>query len=783
MQTWYLLLHARANKQSLARATVYMKLPRYRIFVLFGMLAFHAGLSSCASARQPAAGPDAAHASDGHDEARIAAMMAAMTIEEKVGQMTFRSTWKSSDHEDLIRQGRIGVLFDVAGAEEANRLQRIAVEHSRLGIPLVFAADVLHGYRTIFPIPLALASTWNMDLIERTSRVMALEAAASGIHWTFAPMLDIGRDPRWGRIAESPGEDPFLASRIAVAQLRGVQGPGPREGHGRGSTLMACPKHFAGYGAVEGGRDYGSVDVSERTLRSVYLPPFQAIVRAGAACLMTSLTALNGVPSVADPFLIRDILRGEWHYEGIVISDWKSIAELVEHGVVESEEQAARAALDAGIDIDMQSHVYMRHLAKLARRDPAVGRRIDEAVRRILRAKLRLGLFDHPYADVAREQEVLSRPEHRSLAREAARQSIVLLKHDAALLPLGPRHGSIAVIGPLADDREAPLGAWSATGRPEEVVTVWDGLRAALPAGMEARHAPGCGVTEGSAADIGDAVALARRSDVAVLVLGESAAMTGEAASKANLGLPGVQQALLERIVATGTPTIVVLLSGRPLAVEWAVEHAAAVVQAWHLGVESGNAIADILLGHHTPNGKLPVTVLRSVGQVPMYYNHERTGRPAGERKYTSKYMDVPIGPLFAFGHGTSYTEFRYSDLAVHPRRIPATGRVRVQVTVTNTGAREGTEIVQLYAHDEVASVTRPVKELKGFRRVLLPPGASRRVSFELAARSLGLHDATMRYRVEPGTFRIWVGPSSTAGLASSFEVVSPASEDTPGRR
>ena len=600
------------------------------------------------------------------------------------------------------------------------------------------------------------------------AHVAAREAAAAGLHWTFAPMVDIARDPRWGRIAEGSGEDPYLGSIMAAARVRGFQGTDPRAP----DAVLATVKHFAAYGGAEGGRDYNTVDLSERTLREVYLPPYRAALDAGAATVMTSFNEIGGIPSTANPWLMTTLLRREWGFRGFVVSDWTAVAELLNHGVAGSRAEAGKLALEAGVDMDMVSRIYLDDLPALVRAGRIPLAVVNEAVRRVLRAKAALGLFDDPYhgATPERERSVLLAPEHRQVARRVAEESIVLLKNDAALLPLGPRVRTIAVIGPLVDDKVSALGSWPGRGDPRDAVTPLEGIKARAGS-MSVLYAKGCGITDTATAGFADAVAAAKQADVAVLVLGEAGDMSGEAASRANIDLPGVQQQLLEAVHATGTPVVLVLMNGRPLTIPWAAEHVPAIVESWFLGVETGPALAAVLFGDVSPSGKLPATFPRTVGQIPLYYSHKNTGRPTGPDKYTSKYIDLPVTPQFPFGHGLSYTTFSYSDLRLSAARITPAGTLRASVTVTNTGAREAAEVVQLYVHDEVASVTRPVRALAGFRRVSLKPGEARTVDFPLTAKELGLYNRDMKFVVEPGKFRVFVGGSSVGGLEAEFEV------------
>jgi beta-glucosidase len=704
-----------------------------------------------------------------------------MTLDEKLGQLT--QQWggevqdvnpgarnqKQAEILALARSGKVGSFLGAHGAAYTNRLQKAAVEGSRLHIPLILGNDVVHGYRTITPIPLAEAAAWDPDVSEKAARVAAAEARAAGTHWTFAPMVDICRDPRWGRIAEGAGEDPYLGSVLAAAHVRGFQG----KDLAAPDSVLACAKHLAAYGAAEGGRDYNTVDISERTLREVYLPPFHAAVRAGVGSLMTSFNEINGVPSTANPFLLEHVLRREWGFKGFVVSDWTSVPEMVVHGFARDKAQAAELAMRAGVDMDMSSFTYRDYLPKAVRAGRVSKDTIDEAVRRVLRAKFRLGLFDHPYADPKRERRVTLSKEHRRIARDVARHSIVLLKNDGGVLPLGGKVRSLAVLGPLADSKKDVLGTWAAIGKPEDAVSVLEGIKARAPAGMKVRHARGCELTGASKKGFAAAVRLAKQSNVAVLVLGEGEDMSGEAHSRSTLDLPGVQKDLLKAVHATGTPVVLVLMGGRPLTIPWAAGHVPAIVMTWHLGVEHGHATADVLFGDYSPSGKLPVTFPRTVGQVPIYYGHKNTGRPSNPKdRYTSKYIDLESTPLYPFGYGLSYTPFKFSNLRLSKAKVQLRRGLTVTAEVKNVGDRPGDEIVQLYVRNRVASVTRPVKELKGFRRVHLEPGASATISLPLRAADLGFYNQQMNYVTEPGRFDVWVGPSSAEGLHAEFDII-----------
>jgi beta-glucosidase len=705
-------------------------------------------------------------------EQRVNALLAQMTLEEKLGQLqqldgegngNFRP-----EHLELIRKGLLGSTLNVRGAQRTNQVQRVAMNESRLKIPVLFGFDVIHGYRTIFPIPLGEASSFDPALAERSAAVAAQEANNVGLRWTFAPMVDIARDPRWGRISEGAGEDPFLGAAFARARVRGFQG----DDYGAPDKILACAKHFVAYGAAEGGRDYNTTDLSENTLREVYLPPFKAAVDAGVGTLMSSFNAINGVPASANAFTLTKVLRDEWKFDGFVVSDYTSVRELINHGVAGNEEQAAALALNAGVEMEMVSRSYNQFGPALLKQNKLTPATIDEAVRRILRIKFRLGLFDRPYTDEAREPNALLRPESIRLAREIAGRSMVLLKNERETLPLNKNIRSVAVIGPLADDRRAPLGWWAGDGKEENTVTPLAGIKAKVSPQTMVLYAKGCEVKDDSTAGFGQAVNIAKQADVAILFVGETHDMVGEAASHASLDLPGRQMELVQAIHATGKPTIVVLVNGRPLSVGWIVNNAPAILESWMGGSESGNAIADILFGDVNPGAKLPVTFPRSVGQVPIYYNHMNTGRPPeAENRYTSKYYDMPWTPLYPFGYGLSYTRFKISNLQLSAPRINTNGKLTVTVDVENTGRQAGDEVVQLYIRDVVASMTRPVKELKGFQRISLQPGEKKKVEFTLGPEHLGFWNREMRYVVEPGEFRVMVGSDSVDVIEAKFEV------------
>jgi beta-glucosidase len=735
-------------------------------------------------------------------DARVEDLVTHMTLDEKIGQLNQYSAGqptgpgtRRNSYETMIAAGQVGSLLNVTRADQVNHYQRIAVERSRLHIPLLFGLDVIHGFRTIFPVNLGLASTWDPALIEETSRVAAEEASAQGVRWTFSPMVDIARDARWGRIAESAGEDPYLGSILARAYVRGYQGQHLHDP----SSILACAKHFVGYGAAEAGRDYNTTEISERLLRQVYLAPFRASAEAGAATFMSAFNSLNGVPASANGFTLRDVLRGEWGFTGLVVSDWGAVEETISHGTAANGATAARKSFLAGVDMDMESGLYVSELSRLVSSGDVPRQALDESVRRVLRLKVDLGLFQNPYAPADASALARPRAQSRGLAQRAAEESFVLLKNSAPhgqqapILPLASQPGrTIALIGPLADSASDMLGCWSAQGIPDDVIT----LRAALAERTAAErmsllYAQGSKILGTDQSGFDEAIRLARKADVTILALGEQGDRTGEAASRAHLDLDGQQQKLLEAIHATGKPVIVVLFSGRPLTIGWAVEHAAAVVAAWFPGVQAGPALARMLFGDVNPSGRLTVTWPRAVGQEPLYYNALNTGRPTPPAsdarganamgvtsvdayRFTSRYIDERNAPLFPFGHGLSYTTFAYSAPAARARRISAAAintraaSVTVSASVTNTGKREGTEVVQCYIRLTGTSVARPVSELKGFRRVRLAPGQTQRVEFILAKDELAFWNLQMKQIVEPATLEVRIAPDSAQGVPVS---------------
>jgi beta-glucosidase len=703
-----------------------------------------------------------------------------MTLAEKVGQLVQRAGGRSKalnsrldDAElDRVRAGTVGSYLHVAGAEPLGRLQKVAIEQSRLGIPLLFAMDVVHGYRTIFPVPLALSATFAPDAEERAARIAAEEATAAGLHWTFAPMIDIARDARWGRIVEGAGEDPYLGSRMAVAQVSGYQGGNAL----RPGSLMATAKHFGAYGAAIGGRDYNTADISERTLQEVYLPPFHAAARAGAGSFMAAFNDIAGVPTTANRELLRGTLRERWGWQGLMVSDWGAIGELLNHGVAEDRKAAGLLALDASVDMDMIGGVYADDLEAAIAKDPVRLKLLDEAVLRILRVKEQLGLFDNPmaYHDAEREARELLSPEHREAARAIARQSIVLLKNDK-LLPLDPaRLRSVAVIGALATDGMSSLGSWRAQGKAEDVVTVLKGITAALPTRVKIVSAAGADPRNLETSGIAAAVKLAKASDVTILMIGEDYDLSGEARSRSSLELPASQLELARAVLGTGKPVVVLLANGRPLAISELAEKAPAILETWMLGVEAGNAVADVLFGAYSPAGRLPAAFPRTTGAVPTYYAGNATGRPADPdlAKDTVRYHDLPITPLFPFGHGLSYSEFRYADLSQSTQSVGPGERIDISITIENTGGVASDEVVQLYVRDPVASIARPVLELRGFKRIELGAGQRKRVTFTLSPEQLAFWSPKGQWLIEAGRIDFWVGASAADLRASgSFEI------------
>ena len=717
---------------------------------------------------------------------RVRDLLGRMTLEEKIGQLNQvpggrqRALNSRLDAAALerVRRGEIGSFLHVAGAAQIRELQRIAVEESRLGVPLLFGMDVVHGYKTLFPVPLALSASWDPPLVQQTAQVAAVEATAAGLNWTFSPMVDIARDARWGRVVEGAGEDPYLGSVLATAQVQGYQGASLADP----ASILATAKHFVGYGAAAGGRDYDSADISDRTLHEVYLPPFYASAKAGAGSMMTAFNDIAGVPLTAHPALVRGLLRDQWNYDGLIVSDWNAIPELLNHAVAATPQEAGALALRGGVDMDMAGNLYSAQLKGAVEADPTLLPLLDEAVVAVLTAKERLGLFDDPYgrADPSREAEAMLTPAHRALAREAARRSIVLLKNDGDLLPLAASARRIAVVGALAEDANSSLGSWRAQGKVEDVRPLIPALREALPQatityaqGYRSEAAQAIAVTaagEGAQAvhEISDAQALAeaveaaKAADLVLLVVGEHFDRSGEARSYTDIGLSAAQDALAAAVLDTGKPVVVLLMNGRPLAIPELARRAPAIVETWFLGVESGPAIADVLTGRVSPGGRLPISFPRASGAAPLTYAHLPTGRPAAEdlTRDTARYRDQPITPLFAFGHGLSYGRFEYGDLQLSQSEIAADGEVEVSVVVRNTSAVAADEVIQLYVRDPVAAVSRPVQELRGFRRVAFAPGEAKRIRFTLTPAQVAFWDAD-GWRIQPGAIQVMIGASS----------------------
>ncbi|HET7267987.1 MAG TPA: glycoside hydrolase family 3 N-terminal domain-containing protein [Oleiagrimonas sp.] len=750
--------------------------------IMFASMAASAALMA-AGAVTPATAPEPPSSLNGPAmHTFVDKLMQRMTLKEKVGQLTFLGR----DHEGfdkLVRKGLVGgangvvVNGKVAGkpgtdlADYLHHMQELAMQ-SRLKIPLLFAGDVTHGFRTIFPVQLAMAATWDPELVRRVEHASAEEATAVGVTWTFSPMVDISRDPRWGRVVEGAGEDPYLGSVMAAAQVKGFQG----DDLAAPDTMMSTVKHFAGYGAVAAGRDYNPAFIPPRQFHDVYLPPYRAAVNAGAASVMPAFITLDGMPASGDRHLLTGILRKQWGFRGMTISDYDAIPQLKLQRVVADVAGAARDALDAGMEMDLHSGTYLAQLPELVREGEVPMKELNNAVRHVLEAKYRLGLFEDPFrygADRARAKRVLAAPQHRKLAREAAIESMVLLKNNG-VLPL-QKHGHIAVLGPLADEQEALLGEMHALGKADEVISVLSGIRAAVGDKAQVSYVKGVSALGDDTSGIAAAVKAAQAADVAIVAVGGTPTLIGEGDSRSRLDLPGHQLQLIKAVQATGTPVVVVLLSGRPLAIPWLDAHVAAILDAWLPGNEGGPAVAALLFGDANPSGKLPMTFPRDVGQVPLYYAHQPNPRPlvdADHVAYTSHYTDVPNTPLYPFGYGLSYTRFDFGPVHLSSDTLTPEGTLQVRVKVTNTGKRRGAEVVQLYIHDLVASVSRPVRQLKGFKKIVLDPGQSREVTFTLTPADLAFHRADMSFGWEPGDFKVYVGGDSTATDVARFTLV-----------
>ena len=715
---------------------------------------------------------------------KVEALLRQMTLEEKIGQLNQYTGDNAAtgpitinpNKQAEIKQGLIGSMLNILGTKYTRQYQELAMQ-SRLKIPLLFGQDVIHGYKTTFPIPLAEAASWDLEAMELTARIAATEAASAGIHWTFAPMVDISRDPRWGRVMEGAGEDTYLGSKIAYARVKGFQG-----NLGDVTSVMACVKHFAAYGAAVGGRDYNSVDMSNRMLWETYLPPFKAALDAGAATFMNSFNDLNGIPATGNAYLQRDILKEKWNFKGFVVSDWGSIGEMVNHGYAKDNKEAALAAITAGSDMDMESNAYRYHLAQLVKEKKVPMALIDDAVKRILRKKFELGLFDDPFKfnNEEREQKALNNPEHRKVARAMAAKSIVLLKNEKGILPLSKSTKTIAFIGPLVKEYKQNMGFWSVE-LPEldytkEIVSQWDGLQNKVEKNTQLLYAKGCDIEGDNTEGFAEAIAVANQADVVILSIGERRDQSGEAKSRSNLRLPGVQEELVKAIQATGKPVVVLINAGRPLIFNWTADQVPAILYTWWLGSEAGNAIADVLFGDYNPSGKLPISFPREEGQIPIYYNHFNTGRPAPNEtatNYVSAYIDLKNSPKFPFGYGLSYTTFNYSDLQLSKKVMKKNETITVSFTLTNSGKFDGEEVVQLYLKDQVGSVVRPVKELRDFQKVFLKARASQKITFTIDKEKLAFYNAKLEWEPEPGTFEVQLGSSSTdIRLKDNFELL-----------
>jgi beta-glucosidase len=709
------------------------------------------------------------YAQDRKIDRRVDSLMKLMTLEEKVGQLNQYSgrevtgpvSEKKTDVLQDIRTGRVGSMLNVRGVKDTREIQKVALE-SRLKIPLLFSLDVIHGYKTVFPIPLGEAASWDLNAMRLSAQIAAKEAAAAGIHWTFAPMVDVARDPRWGRVMEGAGEDAYLGSLIAEARVKGFQG----EQLGSVESIMACAKHFAGYGASIAGRDYNAVDMSRQQLWETYLPPFKASVDAGVATFMNAFNTLNGVPATGNAYLQRDILKSKWNFKGFMVSDWGSIGEMIPWGYAANEADAAVKAITAGSDMDMESRAYIDNLAQLVKEGKVSLKWVDDAVRRILYKKFELGLFEDPYrfSNFKREKKVFSDPAHRVAARELAKKSIVLLKNDQNILPIKNDVRNIALIGPLVQAKRDLEGSWIVESDSVNVVSLIEGVRNQISGKTNLIYAKGAGVLSSSEDSFAAAVEAARKADVVIMALGETWDMSGEAKSRADIRIPGKQEALFEAVKATGKPVIVVLMAGRPLIFDKIAAEASAILYAWWPGTEGGNAIADVLFGAYNPSAKLPVTFPRSVGQIPLSYDVYNTGRPVKDpanTRYKSMYIDSPNTPMYAFGYGLSYTSFGYSDLKLDSTSINQNGEAVLSFRLTNTGKVTGEEVVQLYIHDEVASVARPLKQLKGFQKLALKPGESRELKFTIKSELLSFYDNDLNWIAEPGRFKLMVGSAS----------------------
>jgi beta-glucosidase len=715
-------------------------------------------------------------------EQKADSVLKLMTPDEKIGQMNqYNGDWeatgpitKDGDKQNQIRKGMIGSMLNVTGVEHTRALQEMAMQ-SRLKIPLLFGQDIIHGYRTTFPVPLAEAASWDMDAIELSARIAATECSAAGVHWTFAPMVDIARDPRWGRVMEGAGEDPFLGSMIAKARVKGFQG----NGLGNTNAVMACAKHFAAYGAAVGGRDYNSVDMSLQTLWNIYLPPFKAAADAGAATFMNSFNTLNGIPATGNVYLQRTILKGDWNFKGFVVSDWNSVGEMIPHGFAKDNYEASLYAVTAGCDMDMESRSYINNLSKLVKDGKVKEALIDDAVKRILIKKFEMGLFDDPFkfSNAAREKEQWNNKENLKSEKAIAEKSIVLLKNENQLLPLSKQTKTIALIGPLIKSIRENLGFWSYDWADDSarIISTYQGIQNKVSKDTKLLYAKGCNINDSSRAGFEEAIAIAKQADIIIISIGEARDMTGEAKSRSSIHLSGVQEELIKAIQATGKPVVVMISAGRPLIFNWTADNVPAILYTWWLGTEAGDAIADVLFGDYNPSAKLPISFPRSEGQIPVYYNHFNTGRPAkndSDLNYVSAYTDLPNDPKFPFGFGLSYTSFSYSDIQLSANSFKAGQTLTASLTVTNTRKYDGKETVQLYIQDIVGSSARPVKELKGFQQIFLKAGESKKISFAINAELLKFYNDKLDYVFEPGDFKLFIGGNSRNVKEAAFELV-----------
>lgn len=705
---------------------------------------------------------------------KVDSLLSKMTLDEKIGQLTLYTSdmdqtgaFLRPQYINDIKTGNVGSIFNAYGPEYTRKLQEIAVNETRLGIPLLFGYDVIHGHRTIFPVPLAEASSWDLKAIKNAAVVAAAEASADGLHWTFAPMADISRDPRWGRMVEGSGEDTYLGSVIAAERVKGFQGNSPYDLN----TIAACVKHFAAYGASQGGRDYNTVDMSERELREVYLPPYKAAIDAGALTVMTAFNDLNGIPATANKFLFDQILRKEWGFTGFVVTDYTAIMELIYHGVAKDKYDASALALNAGIDMSMQDGFFQQTLADLVKDKKVSEKQIDIAAARILRVKFQLGLFEDPYrySNEERQKAELMKPANLEAALDMAKKSIVLLKNENQILPISQKVKTIAVIGPLADSKRDMIGSWSAAGDWAKSITLLDGLKKKFP-NTKFIYAKGSDYNDDNKSGFAEAISAAKKADLVIMGIGEAYWMSGEAASRSEIGLPRVQEDLAKAIHAVGKPVVAVLMNGRPLTINWLDENVDAILETWFLGTKAGDAIAEVISGDYNPSGKLPVTFPKNVGQIPIFYSMKNTGRPfKASEKYTSKYLDVSNEPLYVFGYGLSYTKFSYSAVQLSNTEMTQNGEIIASVNVTNTGKYDGEEVVQLYIKDKVASVSRAVRELKGFEKVLIKTGETKQISFKITKEQLEFYRADMSWGSEPGEFVVFIGGNSRDTKSAEF--------------